>query len=108
MIGVETGILLKSIVQDFNDSVFFCIELNESDYSFLFSTENNLEVRIFINNGNVHFSKGSFFHEGAGACCILIDPVEKMVASWFIPWAKEGWFPEALFNASAVMWSGLI
>lgn len=59
-------------------------------------------------NADSHFSKGSFFHEGAGACCILIDPVEKMVASWFIPWAKEGWFPEALFNASAVMWSGLI
>lgn len=59
-------------------------------------------------NADSHFSKGSFFHEGAGACCLLVDPVEKMVASWFIPWAKEGWFPEALFNASAVMWSGIL
>lgn len=31
------------------------------------------------------------------------------IESWdFQSWAKEGWFPEALFNASAVMWSGLI
>ena len=58
-------------------------------------------------NADSHFTKGSFFHEGSGACCLLMDPTEKMVASWFIPWAKEGWFPEALFNASAVMWSGL-
>lgn len=56
LIGVSSGILLKSLVQAFNDSVFFCIELNESDYSFLFSTENNLEIRNFINNSNVHFS----------------------------------------------------
>jgi len=58
-------------------------------------------------NADSHFSKGSFFHEGAGACCLLMDPTEKMVASWFVPWAKEGWFPQALFNAAAVMWSGL-
>ncbi len=59
-------------------------------------------------NADSHFTKGSFFHEGAGACCLLMDPTEKMVASWFVPWAKEGWFPQALFNASAVMWSGII
>ncbi len=58
-------------------------------------------------NADSHFTKGSFFHEGSGACVLLMDPVEKMVASWFIPWAKEGWFPAAIFNASAVMWSGL-
>jgi len=56
-------------------------------------------------NADSHFTKGSFFHEGSGACCLLMDPAEKMVASWFVPWAKEGWFPQALFNASAVMWS---
>ena len=54
-----------------------------------------------------HFSKGSFFHEGAGACSLLMDPQEKMVASWFVPWADGGWHAEALYNASAVMWSGL-
>jgi len=54
------------------------------------------------------YSKGSYFHEGAGACCLLIDPVEKLVAAWFVPFADERWYPEALYNAAAVMWSGLI
>ena len=58
-------------------------------------------------NADSHYSKDSFFHEGAGACCLLMDPKERMVASWFVPFADYDWHPEALYNASAVMWSGL-
>lgn len=54
-----------------------------------------------------HYSEGSYFHEGWGACCLLLDPKEKMVASWFVPFLNDGWYPEALYNASAVMWSGI-
>lgn len=53
------------------------------------------------------YTKGTFFHEGAGGCCILIDPVEKLVAAWFVPFVNNVWRAHALYNAAAVMWSGL-
>lgn len=53
------------------------------------------------------YSKGTFFHEGSGGCCLIIDPVEKLVAAWFIPFINDVWCPEPLYNAAAVMWSGL-
>lgn len=53
------------------------------------------------------YSKGTFFHEGAGGCCLIIDPVEKLVAAWFIPFVNNGWGSEPLYNAAAIMWSGL-
>ncbi len=54
------------------------------------------------------YTQGSFFHEGAGGCCLIIDPTEKMVAAWFIPFINDVWCPEPLYNAAAVMWSGII
>lgn len=54
------------------------------------------------------YSQGTFFHEGAGGCCLIIDPKEKMVAAWFIPFIQDVWCPEPLYNAAAVMWSGII
>lgn len=53
------------------------------------------------------YSEGTFFHEGAGGCCLLIDPVEKLVAAWFVPFVDDVWCAHALFNAAAIMWSGL-
>lgn len=53
------------------------------------------------------YTKGTFFHEGAGACCLIIDPFEKLVAAWFAPWVNDKWCAHGLYNAAAVMWSGL-
>ncbi len=53
------------------------------------------------------YTKGTYFHEGAGGCCLIVDPHEKLVAAWFIPFVKDVWCPEPLYNAAAVMWSGL-
>lgn len=53
------------------------------------------------------YSKGTFFHEGAGGCCVIIDPVEHMVAAWFVPYVNGKWSSEAINNVPAVMWSGL-
>lgn len=53
------------------------------------------------------YSKGTFFHEGSGGCSLIIDPVEKLVSAYFIPFVNEVWCPEPLYNAAAVMWSGL-
>ena len=54
------------------------------------------------------YSQGTFFHEGAGGCCLIIDPKERMVAAWFIPFINDVWCAEPLYNAAAVMWSGII
>lgn len=53
------------------------------------------------------FSEGTYMHEGAGACSLYIDPKEELVAAWIVPFAKEGWFPRALFNVQNIIWSGL-
>jgi CubicO group peptidase (beta-lactamase class C family) len=53
------------------------------------------------------YSNDSFQHEGSGACAMYIDPTEQLAAAWIVPFAKEGWFPRALFNVQNVIWSGL-
>lgn len=54
------------------------------------------------------YSSGSYFHEGAGACALYIDPAEELAAAWFVPFSSDGWFAEALFNTVNVIWSGLM
>ncbi len=54
------------------------------------------------------YTPGTFFHEGAGGCCLMIDPTEKLVAAWFIPYVNDFWCIESQFNAAAVIWSGII
>ena len=51
--------------------------------------------------------KGSYFHEGAGACALIIDPYEKLVASWFVPFKNDAWYAHGIYNVSAIIWSGL-
>lgn len=53
------------------------------------------------------YTRGTYFHEGAGAACVIIDPFEKLVAAWFVPWRNDKWCAHGLYNAAAVMWSGL-
>lgn len=73
LIGVSSGILLKNLVQTFNDSVFFCIELSENDFSFLLSPENGLEIRNFINKKNIYFCN---FDEIESKLCQIYLPVK--------------------------------
>jgi len=53
-------------------------------------------------------SRSTYMHEGAGACSLYIDPKEDFVASWIVPFAKEGWFSRAQFNVQNIIWSGLL
>lgn len=53
------------------------------------------------------YSKGTFFHEGAGGCCLTIDPFEKLAAAWFVPFINDVWRAHGLYNVSTIMWSGL-
>jgi CubicO group peptidase (beta-lactamase class C family) len=54
------------------------------------------------------YTRGSYQHEGAGACAMYIDPKEELVAAWIVPFAKEGWFSRALWSVQNIIWSGLI
>lgn len=57
---------------------------------------------------NNMFTPGSFFHEGAGSSSLVIDPKEKLVAAWFVPYTHNAWYADGLYNAANIMWSGLL
>ncbi|MFT3951911.1 MAG: serine hydrolase domain-containing protein [Oscillospiraceae bacterium] len=61
-------------------------------------------------NAEYYYSEGSFFHEGAGACALIMDPKERMAAAYFVPFddVPDGWCPEAVYNTQIVIWSGLV
>ncbi len=59
-------------------------------------------------NADTIYSPSTFFHEGAGACALIVDPEERLVASWFVPFTKNAWHAHGLFNAASIMWSGLL
>lgn len=71
LIGVASGILLKKLTESFQNSVIFCIEISKSDYSFLLSPENNLEIRNFQDNYNIHF-------------CTL-DEIQQKLCQFYLP-----------------------
>ena len=54
------------------------------------------------------YSKGTYMHEGAGACSMDIDPKEQLAAAWFVPWNKGEWCPDPLYNVQNIIWSGII
>jgi serine-type D-Ala-D-Ala carboxypeptidase len=54
------------------------------------------------------YSPGYYYHEGAGGCALIIDPQERMVASWFVPFVDDVWRPAAIYGTGAVIWSGLL
>lgn len=58
-------------------------------------------------NDHVLYTEGSYYHEGYGTCCLLVDPLEKLAAVWFAQFEGEQWHAEALSNVSAIIWSGL-
>lgn len=52
-------------------------------------------------------SPGTFNHEGYGRSALYIDPVEKMLAAYFIP-STYDWISEAFINPRTIIWSGLL
>lgn len=54
------------------------------------------------------YSPGTYGHEGAGRCNLVIDPVERLVISYFTPYVREEvWDAVPVWNSLAIMWSGL-
>ncbi len=60
------------------------------------------------NNLMSFYSKGTYFHEGAGASCLMVDPHERMVAAWVVPFMDDNWHGAGLYHASTIMWSGIL
>lgn len=54
------------------------------------------------------YSEGTFFHEGARASSMIIDPEEELTAAWVVPFACPDWSAVPLYNTTNVIWSGLI
>lgn len=52
-------------------------------------------------------SVGTYSHEGFGHSGMYIDPVEDFVYIFFVP-SPQGFVEEAVVNARAIVWSGLI
>jgi hypothetical protein len=47
-------------------------------------------------------------HEGWGYSSLYIDPKEQLTAAWFVPFAKDEWFPRAQYSVQNVIWSGVL
>jgi serine-type D-Ala-D-Ala carboxypeptidase len=58
-------------------------------------------------SADAFYSPSFYFHEGAGGCALIIDPEERMVGAWFVPFVDGQWRPAAVYNTGAVVWSGL-
>lgn len=58
-------------------------------------------------NASTSYSEGTFFHEGAGACALFIDPVEKLIAVWYVPFHDNVWDGRGILGTHNVIWSGL-
>jgi CubicO group peptidase (beta-lactamase class C family) len=58
-------------------------------------------------NADNLYSPSYYFHEGAGGCALIIDPDERMVGAWLVPFADGQWKPAAVYSTGAVAWSGL-
>ncbi|MCL2224061.1 MAG: beta-lactamase family protein [Defluviitaleaceae bacterium] len=54
-------------------------------------------------------SESAISHEGAEGAALYIDPDEDMVIAWFAPFVDSaiGWFPNAMYNTTNVIFSGL-
>ncbi len=59
-----------------------------------------------VYSSHIFLSPGTFAHEGAGRCALYVDPVEQLIAVYFVPTTID-WVPESIVNPLAVIWSGL-
>ncbi|MDF2663870.1 MAG: hypothetical protein K0Q94_6661 [Paenibacillus sp.] len=65
-----------------------------------------LGLNLFLERGELK-TPATFSHEGAGRCALHIDPVEQLVAVYFVPTAHDGFLPESIIHPSNIIWSGL-
>ncbi len=94
MVEVMTTQQLKNVPD-------YCWGSNEPDRKY--------GIGFDMREGYAHtYSKGTYMHEGSGACSMDIDPKEQLVAAWFVPWDKGEWCPDPLYNVQNIIWSGLI
>ena len=53
--------------------------------------------------------EGSIYHEGSGACMLLINRKERLAAAWQVPFTdRHGWCEEAVKGTASVVWEHLM
>lgn len=65
-----------------------------------------LGLNLFLEKGELK-TPATFSHEGAGRCALHIDPVEQLVAVYFVPTGQAGFLPESIVHPGNIIWSGL-
>lgn len=78
----------------------YCWGANERDRSYGIGLDMKMSSAFL-------YSPSTYFHEGSGACSMIIDPAEQLAAVWFVPFADNNWHSEALYNVTNIIWSGL-
>ena len=72
-------------------------------------TDRGFGIGFDMRNGKPFtMSAGTYMHEGYGYSSLYIDPKERLVAAWFTPFVKHGWFMRPLYNVQNLIWSGII
>ena len=52
--------------------------------------------------------EGSIYHEGSGACMLLVNRRERLAAAWDVPFTdRSGWCEEAVKGTASVIWNYL-
>jgi len=82
---------------------------NLPDYCWKANTPDRYGVGFDMRSGPAFtHSPGTFMHEGWGYCSLYMDPKEQLTAAWFVPFAKNEWFPRAQYSVQNIIWSGLL
>lgn len=102
----DTRILGRKTVEKITTRTLYgvpdhCWGANEKDRSY--------GVGLDMRRGSAYlYSPTTYFHEGAGACAMVMDPTEQLAAVWFVPFTDDNWHSEALYDTINIIWSGLI
>lgn len=57
-------------------------------------------------NKQLHIGKQTLYHEGAGACMLMVNRKERLAAVWDVPfWAENDWYAEPLTGTANIIWA---
>lgn len=57
-------------------------------------------------NRELHVGEKTLYHEGAGACMLMVNRRERLAAVWDVPfWTEYDWYPEPLWDTAGIIWT---
>lgn len=84
-------------------------QFQEGVYAYHWGEKNasfHMGLGVALSNPSEPFAPTTFGHEGAGRCGLLIDPAERLVASFFVPSVVD-WAPLSIIGLKNIIWSGI-